>query len=81
MLAGEDEDFLPNGPSETLLGNGTQRAREEIVEKEILESRQRSEELQAFIEDQVAQVFQSYLRDYFQKEISLLRLVIGLMSS
>lgn len=69
----DEEDFLPNTSNDTLFTPGAQRIRDDLLEKEMLESRQRSEELQTFIEDQVAQVFQTYLRDYFQKEISLLR--------
>jgi hypothetical protein len=44
------------------------RQKEEKIERELLEKRLKMEELQAFIEDQVATVFQSYLRDYFHKE-------------
>lgn len=44
------------------------RQKEDKIERELLEKRLKMEELQAFIEDQVATVFQSYLRDYFHKE-------------
>mmetsp|Transcript_12211 Transcript_12211/g.18463 ORF Transcript_12211/g.18463 Transcript_12211/m.18463 type:complete len:1084 (+) Transcript_12211:93-3344(+) len=50
-----------------------QKQKEDQLEKENMEKRQKNEELQAFLEDQVAQVFQNYLRDYFQKELFLLR--------
>jgi hypothetical protein len=71
----EDEDFSEFahlGNSDNYLTT-TQRIRDDQIEKEILEKRQKSEELQAFLEDQVAQVFQTYLRDYFQRETALLR--------
>lgn len=70
----DEEDYYPNsGNSERIMSNTSQRARDEQLEKEMLENRQKSEELQSFIEDQVAQVFQTYLRDYFQKESAFLR--------
>jgi hypothetical protein len=52
-----------------------QRLKDDQLEKETLEKRQKSEELQAFLEDQVAQVFQTYLRDYFRKETDFVRSV------
>lgn len=50
-----------------------QKKIEEQLEREVLEKRQKAEELQAFLEDQVAQVFQVYLHDYFEKEIMLMK--------
>jgi hypothetical protein len=70
----DEEDYFSNlGSSERFLSSALQRTRDEQLEKEMLENRQKSEELQSFIEDQVAQVFQTYLRDYFQKESAFLR--------
>jgi hypothetical protein len=72
----EEDYFSTSGSnSERFLSGAIQRARDDQLEKEMLENRQKSEELQSFIEDQVAQVFQTYLRDYFQKELAFLRLV------
>ena len=51
----------------------SQKKIEEQLEREVLEKRQKTEELQAFLEDQVAQVFQVYLHDYFEKEIMLMK--------
>lgn len=51
----------------------SQKKMEEQLEREVLEKRQKTEELQAFLEDQVAQVFQVYLNDYFEKEIMLMK--------
>jgi hypothetical protein len=51
----------------------SQKKLEEQLEREVLEKRQKTEELQAFLEDQVAQVFQVYLHDYFEKEIMLMK--------
>jgi Sec-independent protein secretion pathway component TatC len=65
---------MPGMNSDNYLSPAVQRARDDQLEKDMLENRQKSEELQSFIEDQVAQVFQTYLRDYFQKELTLLRL-------
>jgi hypothetical protein len=71
----DEQDFLSNTMNgDSYLSPAVQRARDDQLEKEMLENRQKSEELQTFIEDQVAQVFQTYLRDYFQKELTLLRL-------
>jgi tellurite resistance protein len=71
----DEQDFLSNTMNgDSYVSPAVQRARDDQLEKEMLENRQKSEELQTFIEDQVAQVFQTYLRDYFQKELTLLRL-------
>ena len=51
----------------------SQKKLEEQLERQVLEKRQKTEELQAFLEDQVAQVFQVYLHDYFEKEIVLMK--------
>ena len=44
------------------------KLKEDQLSREEMEKRLKVEDLQAFIEDQVAQVFQAYLRDYFHKE-------------
>ena len=72
----DEEDIIPT--NESFISVSAQRTRDQ-QEKELLEMRQKNEELQTFLEDQVAQVFQTYLRDYFQKETSLLRLNLILL--
>ena len=70
--------FPQNKPTLAAVPSGgfistSQKKVEEQLEREVMEKRQKTEELQAFLEDQVAQVFQVYLHDYFEKEIMLMK--------